>query len=98
MSQRNRSIDVLASVGDGSVAKIGGIDALRQDGEHMQEIEVLRIVVESERGLHLSRANAEPVCEPVVGDGPVERRVPLSQMTQIAVVDLCADTESVGEL
>jgi hypothetical protein len=41
-------MNIAARIGDGSVAHIGGIDALRQEGEGVEEILILRVVKQGE--------------------------------------------------
>src|SRR5580692_2041800 len=64
----------------------------------MQEVEVLRVVVEAENSLHAASADAQPGLKFVLSVSPIELRIPISQPAQIAVVELRADAESVCNL
>src|SRR5436853_4762536 len=62
----------------------------------MQELHVLRVRIESEDGLHLSGAHAEPVLELIVDGRPVQNRMPLSERPDIANVYLRTYAQLVG--
>jgi hypothetical protein len=85
------SVEIATQVSDGGVAEIGRIDTLRKQHEGVEKVQILRVVVESDHRLHLAPTNAEPRLEPVIGVRPVQRRMPLSQVTEVAIVNLCAD-------
>src|SRR5580692_11595832 len=80
------------------VTQVDGIDALRQQRIRMQEVEVLRVVVEAENSLHAASADAQPGLKFVLSVSPIELGIPISQSAQIAVVELSADAESVCDL
>ena len=71
---------------------------MREEREGTEEILVLRVVEQTERGFHFAGANAEPGLETIVGDGPIERRVVLSELSEVSVIDLCAGAKFVGYL
>src|SRR5271157_1790114 len=98
MLEGNTAVDVAAHVGNHGVAEIRRINALRQQRKGVEKIQILRVVVEPEHRLHLSAANAEPRVEPIVGERPIERRMPLSQIPEVAVVDLGSDAKLVSDL
>ena len=86
----NITVDIAAHMGDGSVAKVGGINTLRKQGKGAEKILVLSVVVEAECGFHFAAANAEPSFEAVICDRPIQRRMVLPQLSEIAVIDLRA--------
>src|ERR1700685_2860694 len=64
----------------------------------MQEVEILRVGVETEHGLDPATADAKPRFEFVLYVSPIQLGIPLSQCTEISIIKLRADTELVGEL
>ena len=52
----------------------------------MKEFHVLGIVVESQSGLNLTAANTEPISKLVVGEGPIELYLPISEVADVARV------------
>ena len=89
--ERNTAVNIAAQVGNSGVAQVGGVNALRKQSEGLNEIEVLGVIIQAALGLYLATPYAEPAGEPVICNRPVERRVPLSQIAQVAVVDLSPD-------
>src|SRR5947209_8530086 len=61
----------------------------------MQEIHILRVVVQSESCLHFAAPDAEPSLEFVIGDRPIQLRLPIAQVAGISDVYLRADAELV---
>src|ERR1700684_1939121 len=94
----NIPVDIPAHVSDGCIAQICRINTLREKREETEEILVLRVVVQAEHGFHFAAANAQPGLETIVGDGPIERRVVLSELPEVSVINLCANAKSVGHL
>src|SRR6185436_13860877 len=54
------------------------IDRLRQEDRHARRVDVVELVVETERDLDAPRANPQPVLEPVVEIEPVEAPLEVS--------------------
>ncbi len=98
MVEGDFAINVAAEMRDGEVSNVGGINALRKQGKGVKEIEVLSVVIEAERSFNFAAANAQPGLEAVVGDRPVQRRMVLAQLTEIAVVNLGPDQELVRDV
>src|ERR1700693_3903735 len=98
MFERNPPVNVASQVRNGGVAEIGRIHALGQQCESVEKVQILGVVIESEYRLYFAATNAEPGFEPIVGECPVERRMPLAQVAQVAIVDLRPHTKSVGDL
>src|ERR1017187_2813815 len=63
----------------------------------MEKILVLSIVVEAQHSFDFPATNAKPGSNPVVGNRPVERWMPLAELSQIAVVYLRAHAEIIGD-
>ena len=89
-------VHIPAQVGDGGVAQVGGIDRLGQQREGVQRVVVLGIIEQPQSRLHLAAADAEPVCEPVVGIGPIHLRMPVAHPAEIAHIDLRAHAQLLG--
>ena len=92
------AVKVAAHVSNRSVPQIREIHALRQQSERMEEVQILSVVIESGHGLYIAPANAEPGFEPVVRERPVEGGMPLSQVAEVAIVNLRVDANLVGNL
>src|ERR1035437_4086420 len=98
LPKRNVAVNIPPRVSDGGVAQGGRINALRQQGKGVQEIQVLGVVVESNRSFDFAAANPEPRFEPIVGVRPVERGMPASKLTEITVINLRPNAKLVGDL
>src|SRR5580698_435963 len=83
---------------DGRIAEIGRIHALRKQGKSAEEILVLSVVIETQRGFNLPATNTEPALEAVIGDRPVEGWVVLAELAKVAVVALRPDPELIRDL
>ena len=94
----NCAVNVAAQVGNRGVSQVRRIDTLGQQREGVEKVQILGVVLESEHRLHFPAANAEPRFEPVVGECPVDGRMPLSQVPEIAIVNLCPQAKLVGYL
>src|SRR5262245_54082947 len=93
VAERDRAVDVASEMRDVRVAKIERVHALRHEREGMKEIEVLRVGVETQRGLDFSGANAEPARKPVVSERPVDRRLELPELAEVPGIHLHAQSE-----
>src|SRR5579864_2414462 len=94
----NLSLDVTAEMSNRGVPQISRIHTLRQQCEGVEKIQILSVVVESEHRLYLAPANAKPWLKPVVGECPVERGMPLSQVPEVAIVNLRPNAQPIGDL
>src|ERR1700730_16084079 len=54
--EENIAIQIAAQVSNSGIPKISGIDALRKQGKGVEEIEVLRVVIEAECGFDFTAA------------------------------------------
>jgi hypothetical protein len=50
------------------------------------------------RGFDFAAANAKPVLEAVIGDGPVQGRVILAESAKVSVIELGSDTQSICDV
>ncbi len=72
-AQRHRAVDHSAEVRQGGVAVGERVKRLRQQHPELRRIDVLRLVEQADRRLHLARANAEALIQLVVSLRPVQR-------------------------
>jgi hypothetical protein len=63
----------------------------------VEEIQILSVVKETERGFHFAAAHSEPAFETVINDGPVERGMILAKLAQVTVEELRSDPELIGD-
>jgi hypothetical protein len=98
VAQGEGAVNVATEVRDGGVAHVGGVDALREEREGVDEVKVLRIVVEAESGFYLASADSEPALEFVVAESPIQFRVPVAQLTQATVESLRTHPEFIRDL
>src|SRR5215469_777139 len=90
------AVNISSRMRNVGIPHIERVDALREQCERIQELIVLRVVVEPDRGLDLSPAQAEPWLPAVIGIRPIEGRMPLAQIAEIPVVYLGADSKTIG--
>ncbi len=83
---------------NGRITQVGRIDALRKQREHPQKVQILSIGVQTQSGLDFAASNPKPARETVIGDGPIQRRMVLTQLAQVAVIELCTDPELIGDV
>ena len=96
--ERDIAVDIAAQVSNSGIAKVCRINALRKQRKGVKKIYVLRIGVQSQRGFDFAAANSEPALEAVVNNSPVQRGMVLSELAKIAVVQLCSDSEPIGDI
>jgi hypothetical protein len=93
--QGNIAVDIAAQMSDRRVPDIRGINASWKQGEGVEEVLVLGVVIETYRGFAFATANAEPAFEAVIRDGKVQRGMVLSELAEVAVVKLSSHSELV---
>ena len=54
--------------------------------------------MQPQRGFDFAAANTEPTLEAVVHNGPVQRRMVLSELSKVAVVELRSHPEFIGDV
>src|SRR5215831_11847820 len=64
----------------------------------MQEIEILRVVVQTQHGLDSSCPDSQPWLPFVLGVSPIERGMPRSDAAKISIVNLSTDSQLIGHL
>ena len=74
------AVDIAAEMSDGRIAQVNGIDALRKQGEGMQKIQALGIVVKAQNCLDFPAPKSKPAAESIINDCPIQRGMVLSQL------------------
>ena len=72
MNALNPVMTVAAQMRDRSIAKIDGVDALRQQSKGIGEVHILCVGIEPQHSLHLTSAESQPRLRTVVERRPIQ--------------------------